>query len=401
MARSIDRVWHDQGVRPRGIRTAGAPPAKVTPCGIPQAEHRAPGDAPPDRSAPGESDGESSPTTRHHAGCRRACRGLPVPGLHRLPRRPGRQPGHPGPGPPGGRRAGLPARRAGPAAAQPGEHPHRGHPHGHPALPRRARRAAPRRRRPERLRAGPHAEHGHAAPSSAPSTGCWPSAAPPSSSSARRRRTTSSPRSPQPRHDVPVIVADRHVDLPQLDAIRIDDTAAMMMLVGHLAGLGHTEIWHAAGTGYVSADPRLDGYLTAMARHGLADAAHVVRDGRNRPRGRGRRDATARLGHPPHRHRRLQRPRRLRDDRRPVAQPGPGAAGRLRRGLRQHPRGGDAAHGHHDRRSSGPRISPAPWSTSSSSGSAATRPPGCTSCRPARSSSARAAARRALRVAAG
>jgi DNA-binding LacI/PurR family transcriptional regulator len=69
------------------------------------------------------------------------------------------------------------------------------------------------------------------------------------------------------------------VDLPQLDAIRIDDTAAMMMLVGHLAGLGHTEIWHAAGTGYVSADPRLDGYLTAMTRHGLADAAHVFETG--------------------------------------------------------------------------------------------------------------------------
>jgi DNA-binding LacI/PurR family transcriptional regulator len=80
-------------------------------------------------------------------------------------------------------------------------------------------------------------------------------------------------------HDVPVIVADRHLDLPEVDAIRIDDEAALTMLVGHLAGLGHREIWHGAGTGYVSADPRLRGYLAAMRHVGLADAAHVFEAG--------------------------------------------------------------------------------------------------------------------------
>lgn len=79
--------------------------------------------------------------------------------------------------------------------------------------------------------------------------------------------------------DVPVIVADRQLSLPNVDAVRIDDTAAMRQLVGHLVDLGHCEIWHAGGTGYVSADPRLDGYLTAMAEHGLADRAHVVEAG--------------------------------------------------------------------------------------------------------------------------
>jgi DNA-binding LacI/PurR family transcriptional regulator len=79
--------------------------------------------------------------------------------------------------------------------------------------------------------------------------------------------------------DVPVIVADRRLDIPDVDAVRIDDTAALQQLVGHLVDLGHREIWHASGAGYVSADPRLDGYLAAMADHGLADRAHVVEAG--------------------------------------------------------------------------------------------------------------------------
>lgn len=79
--------------------------------------------------------------------------------------------------------------------------------------------------------------------------------------------------------DVPVIVADRHLDLSHLDAVRVDDTAAMRQLVGHLVGLGHRDIWHAGGVDYVSADPRLDGYRTAMIEFGLADRAHVLEAG--------------------------------------------------------------------------------------------------------------------------
>jgi DNA-binding LacI/PurR family transcriptional regulator len=79
--------------------------------------------------------------------------------------------------------------------------------------------------------------------------------------------------------DVPIIVVDRWLDIPEVDALRIDDAAAMRQLVGHLVGLGHREIWHASGEGYVSADPRLHGYLTAMAEHGLANQARVVAAG--------------------------------------------------------------------------------------------------------------------------
>lgn len=78
---------------------------------------------------------------------------------------------------------------------------------------------------------------------------------------------------------VPVIVADRRIDAPHLDAVRIDDTAALRQLVGHLVGLGHREIAYASGTGYVSADPRLDGYLAAMAEIGLSDRARVIETG--------------------------------------------------------------------------------------------------------------------------
>lgn len=78
---------------------------------------------------------------------------------------------------------------------------------------------------------------------------------------------------------VPVIVADRQLERPEVDAVRIDDTAAMRQLVGHLADLGHREIWHASGSSYVSADPRLEGYVTAMTELGLADRVHVVEAG--------------------------------------------------------------------------------------------------------------------------
>lgn len=88
--------------------------------------------------------------------------------------------------------------------------------------------------------------------------------------------------------DVPVVVADRRLDVAGVDAVRIDDTAAMVQLVGHLVSLGHREIWYGSGTGYVSADPRLDGYRAAMAHHGLASEVRVFDAG-----GSGREGAAA------------------------------------------------------------------------------------------------------------
>ena len=78
---------------------------------------------------------------------------------------------------------------------------------------------------------------------------------------------------------LPVIAVDRHLDLPGVDAVRIDDAAALRECVGHLVGLGHRDIWHVSGGDYVSAAPRQEGYLAAMAHYGLADHAHVVAAG--------------------------------------------------------------------------------------------------------------------------
>jgi DNA-binding LacI/PurR family transcriptional regulator len=113
--------------------------------------------------------------------------------------------------------------------------------------------------------------------------------------------------------DVPVIVADRQLSLPNADAVRIDD-GGMRQLVGHLVDLGHRRSG-AGGTGYVSADPRLEGYVTMAVR--LADRVRVVDAG-----GSAREEAAAmRLISEVacRQRRRLQRPRRLRHDRRPLA----------------------------------------------------------------------------------
>ena len=77
--------------------------------------------------------------------------------------------------------------------------------------------------------------------------------------------------------DVPVIVADRPLDVPARGrrAHRRHGGAS-----GSSSGTSSISATATSGTpavtGYVSADPRLDGYLTAMAEQGLAERAHVV-----------------------------------------------------------------------------------------------------------------------------
>lgn len=78
---------------------------------------------------------------------------------------------------------------------------------------------------------------------------------------------------------VPVIVVDRYSEAPSLDTIRIDDAAAYRMLIDHLVGLGHTDIWHPDGGDYVSAGPRRRAYISAMEAHGLADHARIIPGG--------------------------------------------------------------------------------------------------------------------------
>jgi DNA-binding LacI/PurR family transcriptional regulator len=78
---------------------------------------------------------------------------------------------------------------------------------------------------------------------------------------------------------LPFIVVDGHIDLPTIDALRIDDAAAVLTTVGHLVGLGHRQIWYADGGEYVSAQPRRYAYLAAMAAFGISPRARVVPSG--------------------------------------------------------------------------------------------------------------------------
>ncbi len=79
--------------------------------------------------------------------------------------------------------------------------------------------------------------------------------------------------------EIPTVVVDRQIDLPGIDALRIDDTAGLMAAVSHLAGQGHRRIWHADGGAYVSAHPRRAAYQNAMRAHGLEQYARVVPSG--------------------------------------------------------------------------------------------------------------------------
>jgi DNA-binding LacI/PurR family transcriptional regulator len=76
-------------------------------------------------------------------------------------------------------------------------------------------------------------------------------------------------------HGVPMVMADRYSTLPQVDTLRVDDARALALTIDHLVALGHSDIWHIGGDDFVSAAPRRDGYLRAMAAHGLAGHAQV------------------------------------------------------------------------------------------------------------------------------
>jgi DNA-binding LacI/PurR family transcriptional regulator len=84
---------------------------------------------------------------------------------------------------------------------------------------------------------------------------------------------------------VPTVVVDRFLDLPNVDTLRIDDTAALAITVGHVANLGHRDIWYLDGGSYVSAVPRREGYLAAMRSLGLSDLARLVPSGGTRAAG--------------------------------------------------------------------------------------------------------------------
>ena len=75
---------------------------------------------------------------------------------------------------------------------------------------------------------------------------------------------------------VPTVVLLRHLRLATVDTVRTDERAAMDLLVGHLAGLGHERIVHVDGGSAAGAAQRRQAYRSAMTAHGLEP---VVRPG--------------------------------------------------------------------------------------------------------------------------
>jgi DNA-binding LacI/PurR family transcriptional regulator len=78
---------------------------------------------------------------------------------------------------------------------------------------------------------------------------------------------------------MPVIWLGERSREPRADVVRTDDDTGLMLLVGHLAGLGHRDIAYAGGLGGVVGTDRAATYRAAMEAHGLAGQIDVVEVG--------------------------------------------------------------------------------------------------------------------------
>lgn len=67
----------------------------------------------------------------------------------------------------------------------------------------------------------------------------------------------------------PTVCFGRPLAVPHVDVVRLDDAAAMELLVDHLTSLGHRHIAHVDGGDQELALERLRGYAEAMRRRGL------------------------------------------------------------------------------------------------------------------------------------
>ena len=82
---------------------------------------------------------------------------------------------------------------------------------------------------------------------------------------------------------LPAVVVGPSVDLPTVDVVRTDDSAAVTMLVEHLLELGHTRIAHVDGGDLYLPRTRREAYEAAMVRHRLSPL--VVSGGETEDRG--------------------------------------------------------------------------------------------------------------------
>src|SRR5919107_4399621 len=76
---------------------------------------------------------------------------------------------------------------------------------------------------------------------------------------------------------VPLVVTGRTID--GVDSVAVDGTLGARLVVDHLASLGHRRIAHIDGGKSAGTTNRRDGYLEAMAAHGLHRHTRVVPGG--------------------------------------------------------------------------------------------------------------------------
>jgi DNA-binding LacI/PurR family transcriptional regulator len=76
--------------------------------------------------------------------------------------------------------------------------------------------------------------------------------------------------------EAPLVSIGRAIDSAIVSTVNSDDNAGAQLAIKHLVDLGHTNIVHIDGGSGAGAAPRRDGYLQAMALHGLDHFARVI-----------------------------------------------------------------------------------------------------------------------------
>jgi DNA-binding LacI/PurR family transcriptional regulator len=100
------------------------------------------------------------------------------------------------------------------------------------------------------------------------------------------------------RAGVPLVCVDRRLDKASVDTVLVDNVRGASEATEHLVGLGHRRIGYLEGKQGVSTTrERLEGYRSALARHGIESDPALVLAGDSRPDG-ARRLAASLLGSP-------------------------------------------------------------------------------------------------------
>jgi DNA-binding LacI/PurR family transcriptional regulator len=86
------------------------------------------------------------------------------------------------------------------------------------------------------------------------------------------------------RAGVPLVCVDRRLDKARVDTVLVDNVRGAMEATAHLIGLGHRRIGYLEGKQGVSTTrERLEGYRSALARHGIEPEPALVLSGDSRP----------------------------------------------------------------------------------------------------------------------